>query len=511
MADAAEAAEDEPRASMIAAPRLATVGMKSFSSQAWSPTSSAAFWPPTSAWKRSGYWVAEWLPQIVIFLMSVTGAPVLAASWLIARLWSRRVSAEKRSRGMSGALVIAMSALVLAGLPVTPMRTSSAATVVEGLALRGEDRAVGREQVAALHAGAARTRADEEGEVDAVEDLLGVRADLDAGEVRERAVVELHDDALERLEGGLDLEQSQLDRAVRGQRAAGEAEEQAVADLAGGAGDGDLEGFGGHGGTPREVCGRRDVCPADASSAGSAAGLWSTAGMLAPMTRGLRAVRRPPDARLRWQPGSSSGSPACAGIGQPAPYDSPGINGLVIPTPTPAPADFVEGVDNPWLALAPGTRWTYDVTEDAGTRGRIDVEVQDGTVPVAGLEATAVQTTTDLGGGTTSVATRLYAQDEAGNVWLVGSDTDDASWRAGEDGAEAGLAMPADPRLGDGWLSYDVPGLPRASATIEDQSSELVQLRNEADTTTRTVYEKGVGLVGLEDLDAGWTAELVEG
>ena len=69
---AAEAADEAPRASMIAAPRLATVGMKSLSSQAWSSTSSAAFWPLTSAWKRSGYWVAEWLPQIVIFVMSVT-------------------------------------------------------------------------------------------------------------------------------------------------------------------------------------------------------------------------------------------------------------------------------------------------------------------------------------------------------------------------------------------------------------------------------------------------------
>ena len=67
VAEAAEAADDEPRASMIAAPRLATVGMKSFSIQAWSSTTSAAFRPPTSAWKMSGYWVAEWLPQIVSF------------------------------------------------------------------------------------------------------------------------------------------------------------------------------------------------------------------------------------------------------------------------------------------------------------------------------------------------------------------------------------------------------------------------------------------------------------
>src|SRR3954468_10139195 len=125
VADAADAADDEPRASMIAAPRLATVGMNVFSIQSWSPTTSAALRPPTWAWNRSGYCVAEWLPQIVMWVTSETAAPVLAASWEIARLWSRRVSAENRSLGMSGALLNAISALVLAGLPVTPTRTSS--------------------------------------------------------------------------------------------------------------------------------------------------------------------------------------------------------------------------------------------------------------------------------------------------------------------------------------------------------------------------------------------------
>src|SRR6188768_2538260 len=87
VAEAAEAADDEPRASMIAAPRLATVGMKVSSSQAWPPTTSAAFLPPISAWKMSGYCVAEWLPQIVILEMSETFEPVLAASREIALLW----------------------------------------------------------------------------------------------------------------------------------------------------------------------------------------------------------------------------------------------------------------------------------------------------------------------------------------------------------------------------------------------------------------------------------------
>src|SRR5688572_23558249 len=92
-AEAADAAEDAPRASMIAAPRLATVGMKVFSSQAWSFTVSAALLPAISAWNRSGYWVAEWLPQMVIFLMSETETPAFFDSWASARLWSRRVIA----------------------------------------------------------------------------------------------------------------------------------------------------------------------------------------------------------------------------------------------------------------------------------------------------------------------------------------------------------------------------------------------------------------------------------
>src|SRR5690625_7165120 len=57
---AADAAEDDPRASIIAAPRFCTVGMKSSSIQAWSLTTSAAIWSAVSAWRLSGYGVAAW-------------------------------------------------------------------------------------------------------------------------------------------------------------------------------------------------------------------------------------------------------------------------------------------------------------------------------------------------------------------------------------------------------------------------------------------------------------------
>ncbi len=236
---------------------------------------------------------------------------------------------------------------------------------------------------------------------------------------------------------------------------------------------------------------------------------WSAAGMLAPMS---------PAERRRRATGLLGGLllggalSACAGLGQPAPYDSPGINGLEIPTPSPAPDDFVAGIDNPWLALAPGAAWHYDVTQDGRPLGTIDAEVLAGTSEVAGLSATAVRTVTDVEGDS-GEETRFYAQDEDGNVWLVGVDSSTGlSWRPGEDDAEAGLAMPADPRLGDGWITYRVPNLLESSTTVEDQSREMVQTRvvagGQADTTRR-VYASGVGLLSIEDLDAGWQALLV--
>ncbi len=245
---AAEAAEDAPRASMIAAPRLATVGMKVSASHTSSLTTSAAFLPAISAWKMSGYWVAEWLPQIVSFLMSETAAPVLAASCEIARLWSRRVIAVKRSAGTSGAAARAISALVLAGLPTTRTLMSSAAWSLMalpcGLKMPPLPRA-GRRAPCPWCAGGRRPA----GRRSHRRSRRSVVGDLDAAQQREGAVVELHGGALGGLEALRDLQEAQVDRHVRAEQVAGgDAEEQRVADLAGCAGHGDIHGSAGHGG-----------------------------------------------------------------------------------------------------------------------------------------------------------------------------------------------------------------------------------------------------------------------
>ena len=57
----------------------------------------------------------------------MTETPRRWATWVRARLWSRRIMAVNRSFGTSGALFMAIRQLVLAGLPTTSTRRSSAA------------------------------------------------------------------------------------------------------------------------------------------------------------------------------------------------------------------------------------------------------------------------------------------------------------------------------------------------------------------------------------------------
>jgi hypothetical protein len=137
--------------------------------------------------------------------------------------------------------------------------------------------------------------------------------------------------------------------------------------------------------------------------------------------------------------------------------DPTGVDGLVVPTPSPDPDDFVEDVDNRWLPLPAGRTWAYEVTDLEGAH-RLSVKAADGP-EIAGVATTARISTEPAG-----TSTDYYAQDTAGNVWWFGRE---GVWRAGEDGAEAGLAMPAGPRVGDGYRTAYLPGV------VEDVASVL--------------------------------------
>jgi hypothetical protein len=189
------------------------------------------------------------------------------------------------------------------------------------------------------------------------------------------------------------------------------------------------------------------------------------------------------------------------GCGTASPGSPPsGIDELVIPTPSPDPADFARRVDNPWLALKPGVTRSYDVSGIYG--GTMTMTVEDTTYDVAGVATTPVSRTEPTGEQTVD----YYAQDQQGNVWWFGRE---GEWLAGRDGAEAGLAMPATPRLGDGWRAAYEPGTVDVRATVATtdqvvntpagQFTGLVALDLvdplDQDSSRRVFYERGIGLV----------------
>ena len=199
-----------------------------------------------------------------------------------------------------------------------------------------------------------------------------------------------------------------------------------------------------------------------------------------------------------------------SGCGSEPPASPPsGVDGLTIPDPTPVAADFVPDVTNPWLALGPGARWEY--TSDADRTRLVTVEHER--VAVQGIATTVVHTEVyGHGNAPTDVRDDLYAQDRAGNVWLLGQRVlvgDGQSWQAGVDGAQAGLAMAAVPRRGDGYAVADARGADEdraivlsldastSTATGTYEHALLVEYTSELDpgAVVRRTYARGVGLV----------------
>lgn len=198
--------------------------------------------------------------------------------------------------------------------------------------------------------------------------------------------------------------------------------------------------------------------------------------------------------------------------GKPRSIDPAGVDGLEIPTPAPDAADFVREIDNPWLPWVPGSVWTYESDDAAAT-----VTAGAETVEIAGIATTPVTTVVEQG-RRTETTTRYFAQDTAGNVWSFGAD----DWRAGIAGAQAGLVMPATPRIGDGFVQQYAAGVAEARSTVLDVAAsvsspygawtDVVEIRETTalDPTAEAVhfYAPGVGLVRSESSEG--VLELVD-
>jgi hypothetical protein len=139
----------------------------------------------------------------------------------------------------------------------------------------------------------------------------------------------------------------------------------------------------------------------------------------------------------------------CEALGE-APYD-PDID----------PADFVDPsqigdtvTPNTYFPLIPGTGWIYE-----GGNETVTVTVTEDTKEILGVTCVVVNDVVEEDGEVIEDTDDWFAQDTAGNVWYFGEIAKnyedgelvdiEGSWKAGEDGAKAGIVMKAAPIIGE--------------------------------------------------------------
>ncbi|HZB07885.1 MAG TPA: hypothetical protein VE525_02105 [Rubrobacter sp.] len=151
------------------------------------------------------------------------------------------------------------------------------------------------------------------------------------------------------------------------------------------------------------------------------------------------------------------------------------------------PADFSVSIDNPYWPMSPGTKWVYSETDTKGTNQKVVVEVTDQTKMIAnGIEARVVRDTVTENGAPVEITDDCYAQDKAGNIWYLGEHVTNykngkvvghgGSFEAGVDGAQPGIAMPADPDPGLSYRQEYYKGEAEDKAAVITIGEEQVQV-----------------------------------
>jgi hypothetical protein len=126
--------------------------------------------------------------------------------------------------------------------------------------------------------------------------------------------------------------------------------------------------------------------------------------------------------------------------------------------------DHPTHIDNRWLPLTPGTQFVYEgsaIVDEEGRQPRREVTtVTDLSKVIDGVRTLVISDRDYTAGQLSEPELAFFAQDNAGNVWLVGEYPEEyedgkfdkaPAWISGQKGARAGITMLAEPRR-------DVPG-----------------------------------------------------
>ena len=151
------------------------------------------------------------------------------------------------------------------------------------------------------------------------------------------------------------------------------------------------------------------------------------------------------------------------------------------------PAEFTTKIDNPYWPMSPGSKWVYSETDTQGTHEKVVVEVTDKTKTIAnGIEARVIRDTASENGKPVEITDDWNAQDAAGNIWYLGEATAEykngkvastaGSFEAGVDGAQAGIAMPANPEPGMAYRQEYYKGVAEDKGAVITVGEEQVEV-----------------------------------
>jgi hypothetical protein len=155
---------------------------------------------------------------------------------------------------------------------------------------------------------------------------------------------------------------------------------------------------------------------------------------------------------------------------------SAGIAANVLATGNINPRDFSTTIDNPFFPLVPNTTFIYLGTKEGSTE-RDEFAVTGRTKVLARVTCREVHDQVFVDGVLAEDTLDWFAQDTQGNVWYFGEDTKEldangnvisteGSWQAGVNGAQPGIIMEANPRVGDTYQQEFSAGVAEDMANV---------------------------------------------
>lgn len=186
---------------------------------------------------------------------------------------------------------------------------------------------------------------------------------------------------------------------------------------------------------------------------------------------------------------------------------------------------------NPYFPLTPGLTKIYQGGEET-----ITVTITDQTKEILGVTCVMVRDTVSIDDELVEDTDDWLAQDIHGNVWYFGEISKnyeegelvdlEGSWKAGDDGAKAGILMQAVPVVGDVYRQEFLLGEAEdmgevlstseyaASVPAADCSAGCVVTRDfqpiEPDVNEHKFYTPGIGHILSIDMESGDREELIE-